>query len=140
MESLRDYIAGVQAQERFVVTLQASPQLPRFSRETNLALFRIVQEALRNIRQHAQAQNVHIAFTQEQSGISLMISDDGQGFDVDEPLDEQYGLFYMRERVAACGGALHVSSSRGHGTEIRADFPPSAERQLVKLKRPLTPG
>jgi signal transduction histidine kinase len=140
MESLRDYIAGVQEQEHFTVTLEASPQLPRFSRETSLTLFRIVQEALRNIRQHAHAQNVHIAFMQEQSGVSLMITDDGQGFDVDEPLDEQYGLFYMRERVAACGGALHVSSARGYGTEIRVDFPPSTEQQIVKLKRPLSTG
>jgi signal transduction histidine kinase len=138
MESLRDYIAGIQEQEPFTVTLQASPQLPRFSRETSLALFRIVQEALRNIRQHAQAQNVHIAFTQEQTGMSLMITDDGQGFDVGEALDERYGLFYMRERVAACGGALHVSSARGRGTEIRADFPLRTEQQTMKLKRPLS--
>jgi len=140
VETVRDYIAGVQEQEPFTVTLEASPQLPRFSRETNLTVFRIIQEALRNIRQHAHAQNVHIAFTQEQSGVSVMITDDGQGFDVDEPLDEQYGLFYMRERVAACGGALRISSSRGHGTEIRADFPPSVEQQIVKLKRPLSSG
>jgi signal transduction histidine kinase len=69
-----------------------------------------------------------------------MITDDGQGFDVGEPVDEHYGLFYMRERVTACGGALHVSSARGHGTEIRVDFPPIEGQRPVKLKRPLSEG
>lgn len=140
IETLRDYIAGVQEQELFTVTLQASPQLPQLPSHTNLTLFRIIQEALRNIRQHAQAQNVHITFIQEQAGVSLMITDDGQGFDVDEPLDGQYGLFYMRERAAACGGALSVSSSRGYGTEIRVDFPPNLVQQIVKLKRSVSTG
>jgi len=140
VETLREYIAGLQEQEAFTVTLKASSQLPQLPSDTSLALFRITQEALRNIRRHAHAQNVHIAFTQEQSGVSLMITDDGQGFDVDELVDEQYGLFYMRERVTACGGALHVSSSRGHGTEIRVDFPPIEGQQPVKLKRSLTEG
>ncbi len=138
VETLREYIAGVQEQGTFSVTLQASPQSPQLSDDTSLTLFRIIQEALRNVRQHAHAQNVHIAFTQEQSGVSLMITDDGQGFDVEEPLDEQYGLLYMRQRVEACGGAMYVSSTRGRGTEIRVDFPPGEGRQQAKLRRSMS--
>ena len=140
VEAVREYIAGIQEQGRFTVTLEVSPQSPQLSSDTSLALFRIIQEALRNVRQHARAQNVHIAVTQEQSGVSLMITDDGQGFDVEEPLNGQYGLLYMRERVEAYGGALQVSSTRGQGTAIRVNFPPGEDKQLVKLKRPMSGG
>lgn len=134
VEALREYIAGVQAQGVFSVTLQASPLLPQLPNDTNLAAFRITQEALRNIRQHARAHNVHIAITQEQSGVSLMIKDDGQGFDTEgRAMDGQYGLLYMRQRVAACGGALHVSSVLGQGTEVRVDFPTNNESPPIKL-------
>jgi signal transduction histidine kinase len=137
-EALRDYVAGVQAQGVFTVTLQTSPQLPQLPNDTSLALFRIIQEALRNIRQHAQAHNVHITFTQEQSGVSLMIKDDGQGFDTEERADGQYGLLYMRQRVQAYGGALHVSSVRGQGTEIRVDFPTKSDSLPIKLTHPVS--
>ncbi len=140
VEALREYIAGVQEQGTFTVTLQAPPQPPQLPSDTNLTLFRITQEALRNIRQHAHARNVHIAFTQEQSGVSLMIKDDGQGFDPDKAQDGQYGLFYMRERAEACGGALHVSSTRGQGTEVRVDFPPIEEQPPAKPKRQTSDG
>lgn len=123
VEALREYIAGLREQEPFSVTLQADNVASHLPSEANLTLFRITQEALRNIRQHAQAKNVQIAFVQEQSGVSLMIKDDGQGFNPTEPLHGQYGLLYMRERAEACGAEFHVRSIRGQGTEIRVDFP-----------------
>lgn len=138
VEALREYVAGIQAQSPFTVTLQTSPQLPQLPNDTNLAVFRITQEALRNVRQHAQAHNVHIAFTQEQSSVSLMIKDDGQGFDTEEQVEDgQYGLLYMHQRVRACGGALHVSSVRGQGTEIRVDFPTKNDTVPIKLTQPI---
>jgi two-component sensor histidine kinase len=121
--ALREYVAGLQDQGAFHVTVEAQESAPPLPSETNLTLFRITQEALRNIRKHARAKNVQIAFVQEHAGVSLMIKDDGQGFDPGRPLDDQYGFLYMREQVEAQGGEFHVQSARGQGTEVRVDLP-----------------
>lgn len=123
VEALREYVATLQGQEPFQVTLETDNMESHLPNEAGLTLFRITQEAVRNIRQHAQAKNVQIAFFQEHSGVSLMIKDDGQGFNPTQPLHGHYGLLYMRERAEACGGEFHVHSIRGQGTEIRVDFP-----------------
>lgn len=133
VEALREYVAGLQEQETFTVTLQTDPPPPQLPNEAILSLYRITQEAVRNIRQHAHAKNVEIAFvSREQSGVSLMIKDDGQGFDPEDAHDGQYGLLYMRERAEACGGELHVNSARGQGTEIRVDFQPKGSSGTTK--------
>lgn len=123
VEALREYVSALRNQEPFAVTLQADADTTQLPNEAGLTLFRITQEALRNIRQHAQARNVQIAFVHEQSGVSLMIKDDGQGFNLTQPQQGHYGLLYMRERAEACGGEFHVHSICGQGTEIRVQFP-----------------
>ena len=121
--ALQEYVAKLRENALFHVTVQADEPLPALPSSANLTLFRITQEALDNINKHAQARNVEIAFSQEHKGVSLMIKDDGQGFNPDQHPDGQYGLLYMRERAQACGGTLRVSSSRGQGTEVRVDVP-----------------
>jgi two-component system sensor histidine kinase DegS len=121
--ALREYVAGLREQESFHVTVQAEEVDRQLPAETNLTLFRITQEALRNIRQHAQARNVQIAFVQEHAGVSLMIKDDGRGFNPDQPTQGHFGLLYMRERAEAYGGTFRVVSARGHGTEVWVNFP-----------------
>ena len=123
VEALREYVSTLRDQEPFQVTLETDNMDSHLPNEAGLTLFRITQEAVRNIRQHAQAKNVQIAFFQEHSGISLMIKDDGQGFNLTQPVQGHYGLLYMRERAEACGGEFHVHSVQGQGTEIRVDFP-----------------
>jgi len=121
--ALREYVAGLRGQEPFDVTVQAEEVDDQLPSEAQLTLFRITQEALHNIRQHAQARNVQIAFVQEHSGVSLMIKDDGQGFNPEQPSQGHFGLLYMRERAEACGGTFRVVSARGQGTEVRVNFP-----------------
>lgn len=129
--ALREYVARLREQERFRVTVHADDVNSPLPTEANLGLFRILQEAVLNIRKHARANNVQIAFTQEHSGVSLMIKDDGQGFNPDR-LPQGYGLLYMRERAEACGGTLRVVSARGQGTEVRVDLP-RGEKTVVQL-------
>jgi signal transduction histidine kinase len=121
--ALREYVAGLREQEPFHVTVQAEEVDHQLPSEAHLTLFRITQEALRNIRQHAQARNVQIAFVQEHSGVSLMIKDDGRGFNPEQPSQGHFGLLYMRERAESCGGTFRVVSAHGQGTEVRVNFP-----------------
>ena len=135
VEALREYVATLRNQEPFAVTLQADDDTTQLPNEAALTLFRITQEAMRNIRQHAQARNVQIAFVHEQFGVSLMIKDDGQGFNLTHSQQGHYGLLYMRERAEACGGEFHVHSICGQGTEIRVEFPtPSSLDETTPIR------
>lgn len=123
--AIREYIADVNLpeEEPLQVTVQADDVEEQLPNEAKLTIFRITQEALRNIRRHAGAKNVQIAFVQEHAGVSVMIKDDGRGFNPDQPHPGHFGLQYMRERAEACGGIFQVVSTQGQGTEVRVNFP-----------------
>lgn len=93
---------------------------------TEVVLLRTVQEALRNIEQHADAANVRIRLSHAGDEAALEVADDGVGFDVELPT-AGYGLVGMRSRLDAEGGALRVDSSRGEGTTLRASLPAEVE-------------
>ena len=134
--ALREYVAGLREQEPFHVTVQAEEVDHQLPTEAHLTLFRITQEALRNIRQHARARNVQIAFVQEHAGVSLMIKDDGQGFNPEQQSQGHFGLLYMRERAEACGGTFRVVSVRGRGTEVRVNLPGGGRPPSRSPQRP----
>ena len=121
--AVREYVTGLQEHEAFEVIMQADKNDPPLSTQTSRKLFRITQEALLNIQKHAKAHHVQIALTFEQSGVSLMIKDDGQGFNRVAFTPGHYGLLYMREQAAACGGRFSVQSEQGQGTEVRVELP-----------------
>ena len=86
------------------------------------AVYRLVQEALNNVSKHSMAQNAHLKVRSSRGTIEIEVSDDGVGF---EPnlAREGFGLVGMRERAALLGGTLEVSSTRGQGTQVRAEIP-----------------
>ncbi|OGO36041.1 MAG: hypothetical protein A2W35_15155 [Chloroflexi bacterium RBG_16_57_11] len=89
-----------------------------------LALFRIAEEALNNTLKHAQASAVQVSLRAENGRLTLEILDDGRGFDPSENPHGGMGLANMRERAAALGSALEISSTVGHGTRVvvRIDY------------------
>lgn len=86
-------------------------------------LFRIVQEALFNVRRHAQASNVRLALFLDRSGrCELEIADDGQGFDLNTwagTSGGHFGLVMMQERSKLIGAEFRVESAPGQGTRVR---------------------
>ncbi|MCP4139828.1 MAG: DUF3365 domain-containing protein [Chloroflexi bacterium] len=87
-------------------------------------LFRILQEALTNIRKHANAESVDINLDKKGNFIKLNIKDDGQGFNYNLEQDKKhFGLRIMRERAEKLGGSLHVKSEIKQGTRITAILP-----------------
>lgn len=134
-EYVADVVTGVE-QEPLQVTVQADEVDQQLPSEAKLLLFRITQEALRNIRKHAAAKNVQIAFVQEHAGVSLMIKDDGKGFNPSQSQPGHFGLQYMRERAEAYGGTFHVVSTQGHGTEVQVKFPSRQSQDPPKEPEP----
>lgn len=128
--AIREYVTNVAVnvgKDPLQVTVQADDAGQQLPSEAKLLLFRVTQEALRNIRKHADAKNVQIAFAQEHSGVSLMIKDDGKGFNSDLPQAGHFGLHYMKERAEAYGGTFRVVSSQGQGTEVHINLPSAAD-------------
>lgn len=92
-----------------------------------VALYRIAQEAITNIRKHARASRVRLALRAEGSEIVLVVEDDGRGFNpAVAPGGVSFGLSGMRERASLAGGELRVSSQPGSGTRIEARIPHQA--------------
>lgn len=89
-----------------------------------LCLFRVAQEALRNVARHAQAHKVELALRSLDGGLQLAIQDDGAGFDPARDRDRpSLGLSSMRERIHLLGGELDVDSAPGRGTTLVAWVP-----------------
>lgn len=93
-----------------------------------IAVYRIAQESLNNAVKHAQSGQVSVSVRPVDGGISLSISDNGVGFDLqqrDRPATDGSGLGLrsMRERVEATGGVFRIASRAGDGTEIHAHWP-----------------
>ena len=92
----------------------------RLSRE----VLRVAREALTNIVRHAQAHSVRLGLLYEQAAVSLLVQDDGQGFDPKSGWQaDRFGLRAMTERARELGATVDVDSLAGWGTRIRARFP-----------------
>ena len=103
------------------VTHLLAPQVQRH-------IYRIFQEALTNIGRHAQARQVKAIMKRSEQGISVLIQNDGKGFEVDEvladrPKTRRFGLAAIKERVQLIGGRLDLKSETGSGTKITFTFP-----------------
>ncbi len=100
----------------------------RFEKDVETNLYRIVQEALNNILKHANASNVNVLLQRRDDGVTLIIEDDGCGFDPEDISQDAsppggLGLISMRERVTLLNGTLEIESRPGSGTTILARVP-----------------
>jgi len=105
----------------------------RLSHETELAIYRIVQEALTNAAKYAEARTVSVTIERRGSAVLAIVEDDGKGFDVKGLLDsrsseKKLGIFGMQERAALIGGKLTVESEPGVGTTVFVEAPLERER------------
>jgi two-component system, NarL family, sensor kinase len=113
---------------RVQLNLEGVRRIARLPAAVETALYRILQEVLRNVEQHARAHHVTVCLRQQRDRIQLSITDDGIGFDPDRhPAKPNgkggLGLLSVRERATSVGGALQVKSAPGQGTTIQAQIP-----------------
>ncbi len=108
---------------RLDVQVEARLGGERLPAEAETAVYRIVQEALTNVVKHAQARHVSVLLTRKNESVSVMIEDDGKGFDPGSTRSDGLGLLGMEERVALLDGSLAVESSPGAGTTLVLELP-----------------
>lgn len=122
-EALRSLADDLQLDDRFQVQIELPQQEPALEPDTQLALFRITQEALTNVRKYSQARRVGIAFRRTGERFQLAIEDDGVGFDPAGIGDSGFGLTGMQHRAQMIEASLEVTSAAGQGTRIEVCLP-----------------
>jgi signal transduction histidine kinase len=95
-------------------------ELPTTPPDVTVALHRIAQEALNNVVRHSKADNSWVTLDRRDGVVTLVVGDDGRGFDSPEEGPEQLGLRIMRERAEAVGATLNVVSASRRGTVVTA--------------------
>jgi len=126
--ALRSLMKDLQEYDGIGSKLEVLGDERRYAPEFESSLFRIVQEALNNIRRHAQASEASVAIDFTRDRVKLTIGDNGRGFELvgrvdDLPRSGKMGLVGMQERARLLGGTLEVQSTPGKGTTIIIEVP-----------------
>ena len=116
-----------------IAELSISGDTHRLPPDVELALFRIIQEALNNVRKHAQASHVAIDVEFLDSRVKVSVRDDGQGFELmgspgDFAYAGKFGLLGIQERVQLLHGHFQVQAGKGKGTTVSVDVPTEPSR------------
>ena len=137
----RWYIDGLAKRSDIEVKLDLSPDLGRFPQRIEMALFRVLQEALTNVHRHAQASAVDISLERKIDCVALQVRDNGHGIAPEQLQRLQsnsigsVGLAGMRERLHELSGVLDIRSDHG-GTVIRVMVPvPSVKNKSAGLRQ-----
>lgn len=93
------------------------------SHESEIVIYRTVQEAFHNIAKHSKATWFNVRLDREDDHLLLRVEDDGVGFVSKPNFQGSFGLMGMRERIAALGGTVRIRSRQGRGTRIRVSLP-----------------
>lgn len=110
------------------VRLELQGSQRRLGAESELAVYRVVQESLANVARHANASSALVKVTFQRDRLDVLVKDTGRGFVPPEQLEElaaagHYGLMGMRERADALGAVFHINSSPDSGSTIRLSIP-----------------
>jgi len=128
LAALRWQLGDLEKQSGIETVLDVVGDERRFSADVELVIFRIVQEALRNVEKHAQATRVEVRIEFGEGKTEVSISDNGRGFEVGDDLAElpragKLGLAGMAERVRLLDGTMKIESQPGKGTRVMVEVP-----------------
>ncbi len=130
--AIRSYTSNVADRMDYRFKFESTGTERKISRDAEIIIYRIVQEACTNIVKHAQASRLTIAMQYTRQDLRVMIQDDGTGFTMSAKNDSQdvshgIGLVGMYERIASVNGKLNIDSVLGEGTTIIASVPYGGE-------------
>jgi signal transduction histidine kinase len=129
IEALKSECDRFSGMDSIRLKMNAEEITERLPRDVALCLFRIAQEALRNIVRHAGASQAEVSLRRLNGGLQLAVRDNGAGFDpAQHRAGTSLGHASMRQRASLLGGTLEIDSSPGRGTIIRAWVPLREER------------
>ncbi|MET0962574.1 MAG: ATP-binding protein [Noviherbaspirillum sp.] len=124
--ALEEYLNDFGARHALGTSLALPDQELAIGETQAVALFRMFQELLSNVHQHADAEHVRaaLAFDADGQALSLVVADDGVGFDAaGYDLASSHGLRRISERAAFLGGGMRIASAAGQGTSVHVTLP-----------------
>lgn len=122
--------AAVKARYSLEINLVVGPE-PAISLPAKEVFYRVAQEAMQNTVKHAQASAINLELVNTPRSISLIISDNGIGFDPNGSFPGHLGLKSMQERAARLGASFSLTSRMGEGTSVRVELPLPMPGQAV---------
>ncbi|EIT86932.1 signal transduction histidine kinase [Fictibacillus macauensis ZFHKF-1] len=121
--TLKKYLRNVQENTGISIELVPMGLERRFHTKMEIALFRLIQEAVQNSCKHAEPKNITVKIEFTEHHVSLFVKDDGKGFDSSLQKTNSFGLIGMRERVELLEGSLKISSRLSFGTGVYIQIP-----------------
>jgi len=126
--AVRAYVELIRREGEIAVHLNVTERRERLPKRIEKNVFSIIQEAVTNIRKHAQADTIWITIASQEGRLLVTVKDDGRGFDLAQ-VERSYGrrgslgLLRIRERAEVIGGELAIDSTIGEGTIISLGIP-----------------
>lgn len=123
--TIRGVLENFRNQQGIFTEVTVTGRERRLESHIEIGLFRVAQEALNNVVKHAQASTVRVRIEFAPAGVTLVIEDDGKGFDSsnEESPGEHFGLMGMRERLQLLQGKFVIKSTPGKGTRVMITAP-----------------
>lgn len=121
--TIKKYVATISDYNDTEIEFTSLGQEKRLNQKYEVAFFRLVQESLQNAIKHAEATCIKVKLEINDSSLSMVIKDNGKGFDPAIKRDKSFGLIGMRERVEMLDGTLTIDSKVGRGTTILIKVP-----------------
>ncbi len=121
--TLKKYLATTEEYNNIKISFTSMGDERRLESKYEVALFRLIQEAVQNAVKHAEPSEIHVAIEMKPKNANILIKDDGKGFDPAIKKEKSFGLMGMRERVDMVHGELKIDSSEGQGTIVMIQIP-----------------
>ena len=126
LPALQWYANEFSSRTGIAVAVEGDEAMQRLPQAAEIALFRIMQEALNNVAKHGHASHVHIALERTEAQFRMAVSDDGVGIAASAPAGKRrqgLGMMTMRERTQAIGGHFAIGAASGRGTRVEVSIP-----------------
>jgi two-component system sensor histidine kinase DegS len=122
---IRRYLEQYEARTQIASRLRINTNIGRLPSIIELAIFRVIQEALLNVQRHAQARQVEVTVAEKEGLLEFRVIDDGAGFNPDrvDVSKKNLGLARMVDYAALLNGKLKILSDPGHGTQVILSLP-----------------
>ncbi|MDO9086606.1 MAG: PAS domain-containing protein [Anaerolineaceae bacterium] len=121
--TLKQHTEMISQQHNLPIQFEVVGKIDRLPSEVEIAIYRIVQEALTNIVRHASATRADVLLEQHGDSMVVIVEDNGVGFDAKNPVVNHLGLVGMQERATMLGGLITFESSTDHGSTIKLEVP-----------------
>ena len=105
------------------LTVKADPVVEDLSGDVRIMLFLCIRELLMNVVKHSKAKNVTVSFSIADPHMTVIVNDDGTGYEPDKTPETSFGLFSVRERLRYLGGTMAITSKPGEGTRVAVTAP-----------------